>query len=124
MKENMFNWVEIPVSDFDRARSFYQQMLDVQLDENQFGEWKMGFFPGYQGEGVSGAIVAGAGYEPTSKGTLVYFNANPDLQLMLNRVKKAGGKILQEKKQISEEYGYMALLQDSEGNRIALHSRS
>lgn len=124
MKENMFNWIEIAVSDFDRAKAFYQKMLDINLDEMQFGDWKMGFFPGYQGEGVSGAIVAGPGYEPSSKGTLAYFNANPDLQVMLYRIEQAGGKIIQNKKQISEEYGYMALLEDTEGNRIALHSRS
>ena len=122
MPENVFNWIEIAVADFNRARVFYESMLGVSMEEMEFGGYKMGFFPGYNQNVVSGAIVYGNGYAPSDKGTVVYFNANPDLSEMLKRAEKAGAKILQPKKQISEEYGYMALLLDSEGNRIALHS--
>lgn len=97
-------------------------MLNVSMEEVEFGGYKMGFFPGYNDGGVSGAIVYGKEYQPGDKGVLVYFNANPDLQVALDRVEEAGGKTLQSKKQISEQYGCMALLIDSEGNRIALHS--
>lgn len=57
-------------------------------------------------------------------GTLVYFTAfSGDLNNELGRVEKAGGKVLQEKTLIAEGYGQMALILDTEGNRIALHSR-
>jgi predicted enzyme related to lactoylglutathione lyase len=61
-------------------------------------------------------------YKPSDNGTLVYMNANPDLQNVQNRIENAGGKILMQKKQISGEHGYMCLFIDTEGNRLALHS--
>jgi predicted enzyme related to lactoylglutathione lyase len=80
--------------------------------------------PGDQ-EGVSGAIIWSDAYKPSAtEGVLVYLNGNPDLQEVLSRVESAGGKILIEKRQISPQFGYMATLIDSEGNRIALHSNS
>ncbi|HNP53532.1 MAG TPA: hypothetical protein PKK69_02900, partial [Ferruginibacter sp.] len=56
------------------------------------------------------------------QGPLVYLNANPDVQLVLNRVEAAGGKIIVPKTEISPEYGFMAVIIDTEGNRVALHS--
>jgi predicted enzyme related to lactoylglutathione lyase len=53
---------------------------------------------------------------------LVYLNANPDVQRVLDKVEKAGGKIIVPKTQISPEYGYMAVIEDTEGNRVAFHS--
>jgi predicted enzyme related to lactoylglutathione lyase len=74
--------------------------------------------------GVGGALVHGGGYHIPSAtdGPLIYLNANPDVQIILDRVEAAGGKITVPKTMISPEYGYMAVIQDSEGNRIALHS--
>ena len=62
-------------------------------------------------------------YKPSStEGPLIYLNGNPDVQLILDKIENAGGKILVPKTQISPEYGYMAIFLDTEGNRIALHS--
>jgi len=74
--------------------------------------------------GVSGALVDSKGFHKPSAtdGPLLYLNGSPDVQLVLDRVEAAGGKILLPKTEISPEYGYMALIIDSEGNRIALHS--
>ena len=74
--------------------------------------------------GVGGALVDSKGFHKPSAtdGPLIYLNGNPDLQLVLDRVEAAGGKILLPKQEISAEYGFMALIQDSEGNRIGLHS--
>ena len=72
---------------------------------------------------VSGALVHAPGFhEPAANGSMVYLNANPDVQLVLDRVAAAGGSIVVPKTLISEEIGYMAVLIDSEGNRVALHS--
>lgn len=123
MMENLAAWVEIPASDFVRAKKFYQGIFDIQLmDINMGNGMKMAMFPVEEG-GVGGAICQHEEfYHPGHEGTLVYYNANPDLQMILNKVIPNGGKVLQEKTQISEEYGYMALFEDSEGNRVALHS--
>jgi hypothetical protein len=83
----------------------------------------MAFFPSGEGS-VGGALCKGDSYSPSTDGAIIYFNANPDLSFVLSKVEKAGGKIVMPKKQISEEYGYMALIIDSEGNRVALHSQN
>ena len=122
--KNIFGWVEIPATDFQRAKIFYETILDIQIQEMDFQNFKMGFFPDYNKDIVSGAIVHGEGYKPSTDGLLVYINCNPDLQDVLDRVEKAGGQVTQPKTQISPEYGYMALIIDTEGNRLGIHSQN
>ena len=123
---NALNWFEIPVSDFDRAKKFYESIFNYEMPETMMGDTRMGFFlydmPGGK---VGGAIVLNQQfYTPSDNGTLVYLNAQPDLQVVLSRVEAAGGTIIQHKTIISEEQnlGYWALIKDTEGNRVALHS--
>ncbi len=73
---------------------------------------------------VGGALVDSGGFHRPSElmGPLIYLNANPDVQLVLDKIEAAGGKILVPKTEISPEYGSMAVFLDTEGNRIALHS--
>ena len=73
---------------------------------------------------VGGAIVDSGGFHKASltEGPLIYLNANPDVQNVLDKVEAAGGKVMVPKTQISPEYGYMAVMVDTEGNRIGLHS--
>lgn len=126
LSRNVVGWFEIPVQDMARAMKFYERMLDVQLDRHQLGPLDMAWFPALEDAGgAAGSLVKQPEhYQPSTEGVLVYFTAHSgNLQNELNRVKNAGGKVLQEKTQISEEIGYMALFLDSEGNRIALHSR-
>ena len=74
--------------------------------------------------GVGGAVVDSGGFHKPSatNGPLIYLNGNPDLQLVLDKVEAAGGKIMVPKTEISPEYGCMAVIIDTEGNRIGLHS--
>ncbi|MEO6168826.1 MAG: VOC family protein [Chitinophagales bacterium] len=122
--KNALNWFEIPAMDFDRAKKFYEHIFDYQMpvivNEESF---KMGLLPS-DANGVGGAVVwHPAFYIPTStNGLLVYLNANPDAAAVLERVEPAGGKIVIAKRQISLQFGYMAVFTDSEGNRLALHS--
>jgi predicted enzyme related to lactoylglutathione lyase len=120
------NWFEIPVSDFDRAKKFYETLFNFQMPENQMGPARMGFLLyDFQNGGRGGAIVHNPEfYQPNSNGTLVYLNCEPDLSGVLNKVSGAGGKILVEKKAVAPEQqlGYWALIEDTEGNRVALHS--
>jgi predicted enzyme related to lactoylglutathione lyase len=120
---NVINWFEIPVADFERAKKFYGEILNGTLHTEKMGDHLMGFLP-MEGEGVGGAIVHGEGYTPSSDGTVVYLNGGDDLGVILSRVEPSGGKILVPKTKITEEIGYFAIFLDTEGNKIALHSRS
>jgi predicted enzyme related to lactoylglutathione lyase len=121
MLRNSINWFEIPVSDFDRAKKFYSAIYDFDMPEMTMGPNRMGFFLVEKG-GIGGAIVHGDGYTPTTSGTKVYLNGGSDLNTVLNRVEKAGGKVLLQKTLITPDLGYFAVFQDSEGNHVSLHS--
>ncbi len=126
MKNNAVGWFEIPVVSMDRAIAFYENVFDIKMDRHQFGPIEMAWFPWTQeGSGSTGSLVQHPDhYKPSTDGVLIYLTAHSgDLSNELSRVETAGGKVIQGKKQISEEYGYMALVIDTEGNRIALHSR-
>src|ERR1051325_1424604 len=98
--------------------------MGIKLNPLDLQQLKMRMFPlEDMMNGVGGAIVYNKEfYKPGTEGPLVYLNGNPDVQKVLDRVEAAGGKILVPKTQISPEYGYMAVINDTEGNRIAFHS--
>ena len=121
-QKSAINWFEIPVADFERSVKFYSDILDFEMPTRQMGDNQMGFFEHVQGEGIGGAIVHGDGYVPSFDGTLVYLNAGDDLQQVLDRVEAAGGEVFQPKMEIGENIGYLALITDPDGNRVALHS--
>jgi predicted enzyme related to lactoylglutathione lyase len=120
-EQHMVNWFEIPVSDFDRARRFYETIFDITMTISEIQGYKMAFFPSFHGK-ISGAICFGEGYIPSGAGSLLYLNANPDVNLVLDRATAAGGRIIVPKTLISADMGYYAFIVDTEGNRIALHS--
>lgn len=124
--DNALNWFEIPVTDFDRAKAFYESILEFQMPVTTMDKATMGFLLyDFKNQKVGGAIVHDPEFlQPSASGTLVYLNCNPDLQMVLERVEKAGGKILNQKELISEEQnlGFWALILDTEGNRLGLHS--
>jgi hypothetical protein len=124
MNTHAINWFEIPVSDFDRAKKFYETVFDFQMPENIMGPARMGFLLyDFQNGGRGGAIVHNPEfYTPSANGSLIYLNCEPDLQVNLDRVESAGGKILTPKTDIGRNLGFWALILDTEGNRIAFHS--
>ena len=72
---NPVSWFEIPVTDFDRAKSFYESIMDITLSENKIGDSKMGWFPWDQGgPGSAGTIIQHPAYTPSHEGTLVYLS--------------------------------------------------
>lgn len=124
MKYNMVGWFEIPVNDMDRAKAFYESVFRVEIKVVDFGGLLMGWFPDRGDvQGAQGTLIKQESYIPSQEGTLVYFISD-DVQNELDRIEAAGGKIYQPKTQISPEHGYMGVFIDSEGNRIALHSRN
>jgi len=126
LKHNVVGWFEVPVADMDRAVKFYETVFDFKLQREQMGELDMAWFPwNMEAQGSPGSLVCLPDfYKPSQDGTLIYFTAHSgNLANELGKVEKAGGKVLMEKKQISEEHGFMALFLDTEGNRVAMHSR-
>jgi len=126
MKTNIVGWFEVPVVDIDRAVAFYSAVFGFELQTQQFDDEIMAWFPYEEGkEGASGTLLYHKEkYTPSEQGVVVYFSApSDDLSNELSRVVNAGGKIIQEKTLIAEDYGYYALILDTEGNRIGLHSK-
>ncbi len=121
---NAISWFEIPSTDLDRAQKFYETIFGLNLIVMDMPNMKMRMFPLEDMMCVGGAIVDSGGFHKPSAtdGPLIYLNGNPDVQMVLDKVEAAGGKILVPKTEISPEYGYMAVIIDTEGNRIGLHS--
>jgi uncharacterized protein len=124
--KNAISWFEIPAMDVDRAQKFYETIFEISMTKLDLPNIKMRMFPLEDMTGIGGSVVDSGGFHKPSStdGPLIYLNANPDVQNILDKVEAAGGKILVPKTQISEEFGYMAVLLDTEGNRIGLHSIS
>lgn len=123
--QNAISWFEIPTIDLDRAQKFYETIFGVKLNALDVANIRMRMFPiDDPMTGIGGAIVHTESFYVPSKtdGPLLYLNGNPDVQHVLDKVEKAGGKIVVPKTLISPEHGHMAVFIDTEGNRIALHS--
>ena len=123
--QNAISWFEIGTTDLERATKFYETIFNVKLNPLDLDNIKMRMFPlDDVMNGVGGAIVFSGGFHKPSAtdGPLIYLNGNPDVQNVLDKVEAAGGKIMVPKTEISPEYGYMAVIMDTEGNRIGLHS--
>ncbi|MFZ4506986.1 MAG: VOC family protein [Fimbriimonas sp.] len=116
------NWFEIPAVDFDRAVTFYETILAIAINRAEMGGVAMGIFPHSDG-GVGGHIQGPSedDNKPSSSGTIVYLDAEGKLDASIERVEGAGGKILLPKMKIDEE-GYIALVLDTEGNKVGLHA--
>lgn len=126
MEQNMVGWFEIPVLDMKRAKTFYEKVFQIKIQVQDLGGTQMGWFPWAEGKtGAAGSLILQPDwYKPSvTDGVLVYF-ASTDVQIELDSVESAGGKVLKLKTQISPDIGYMGLFLDTEGNRIALHSRN
>jgi predicted enzyme related to lactoylglutathione lyase len=123
---NVLTWFEIPVSDIQRARKFYEAILDIEMINRNDGNEEAVFFPHDPGViqatsgRVTGVLSKSNKNSPSTNGTMVYINASPSLQTVLDRVEKAGGKIIAPKTEIPA--GYIAVIVDSEGNKVGLHA--
>ena len=122
--KNAISWFEIPSTNLNRAQKFYETIFGISLTPEDLPNFKMRMFPIEDKMGVGGAIVDSGGFHKPSatEGPLIYLNANPDVQNVLDKVEAAGGQIMVPKTEISPDYGYMAVIIDTEGNRIGFHS--
>lgn len=123
---NILTWFEIPVSNIDRAKKFYETILDIEMVKRTDGDDEAVFFPfnpniiqATSGR-VTGVLSKTEKNIPSSNGTIVYINASPGIQTVLNKVEPAGGKIIVPKMTIPA--GFIAIILDSEGNKVGLHA--
>lgn len=121
MKNNAINWFEIFVSDFDRAKTFYETILARPLTPAAMEGCQMGLFAEGGEGGTGGAITKMEGYTPGPGGTLVYLDVEGDLDGVLHRIPGAGGKVIRDRMPIPP-HGFIGIFEDSEGNVVGLHS--
>jgi len=115
-------WFDIPVLDLDRAINFYSNVLKIQLRKEQAGPGVgMAMLPREDGS-VSGCLVQNMDTKPSESGPLLYLNTDGQLDEAIDAVEKHGGRVIARRHSISP-FGFRAIVMDSEGNRIALHSQ-
>jgi hypothetical protein len=113
-------WTDIPVVDLDRAIRFYSAVLGADVSKQSQGGFDFGLLPHYD-QNVSGCLVKAEGNQPSRTGPLLYLSVEGRLDDALVAAREHGGAILKEKESIGP-HGLRAIIVDSEGNRIALHS--
>jgi predicted enzyme related to lactoylglutathione lyase len=119
--KNFVTWFEIPAYNHYRSVAFYNYIYGIEITTVELNGFAMGFFPAENG--IGGAIVTGQGCVPSETGPLIYLNGGNDLDNVLAKVNEAGGRVIMSKTFLSETAGFFALFIDSEGNRLALHSK-
>ena len=113
-------WFDIPVTDLDRAVKFYRAVLNIAIEKETFEGYSLGVFA--HGEGNGGCLVLNEA-EIAAGGVLLYLNVNGRIQDAVSKVVPNGGSVLQPTHSIAP-HGFCAVVLDSEGNRIALHSET
>jgi hypothetical protein len=117
---NQIVWVDIPVGDLDRAAKFYSALLGENVTKQSFSGFTLALLP-HADTHVSGCLVTSRDNRPSRQGPLIYLNVNGRMDAAVSTVAAHGGEVLQDKHQIGP-YGFRAIVLDSEGNKIALHS--
>lgn len=118
---NSINWFELPSTNFERAVKFYSEILNgsIQVVDLENGA-KMGMLPNFSEGGIGGHIGFGLGNSPSENGAVVFLNGGEDLNVILNKVEPAGGKVVTTK--TKSPGGFMGMFIDTEGNKVALHN--
>ena len=119
---NAVTWFEIPTRDFTRATNFYEQLLEKKLIPYGDGI-SYALFPSTENE-VVGALVQRPGHDSCNNGSLIYLNVDGQLDATLERAQKLNAKIVTPRMQVPGGKSFFAHFEDSEGNRIGLHSRT
>ena len=117
---NQIVWCDIPVTDLDSAIKFYSGILGKPVTKESVAGMTFGLLP-HAYDGVAGCLVVAADDKPGANGPMIYMNCEGRLDIAIATVELNGGTILKAKHQIGE-HGFRAIILDSEGNRIALHT--
>lgn len=118
---NIINWFEIPCQNLERAAKFYEAVLDIALQREDFMGVPHAIFKTSTTEGVGGALVQDSNNTPAARGSRVYLSADGKLDACIARIEQHGGQIVQPRTSIGP-LGALAMLRDTEGNYVGLHS--
>lgn len=119
-QHNRAVWFDVPVVDLGRATAFYSAVLGIDVHEESFGEYRFAVLAHDQGNG--GCLVPRPEEIASDRGLLVYFNVQGRIRDAVRQVAGKGGRVVEDVHAIGP-HGFRALVHDSEGNRIALHSQ-
>ena len=125
MSADTLCWTDIPVTNLDRAIQFYSAILGKDVRKMSEAEFEYGLLP-HEEQNASGCLCVGGHSvgnknKPSETGPLIYLSVEGRLNEAVKAARVNGGKVLQERQQIGP-HGVRAIIVDSEGNRIALHS--
>ena len=121
--KNPVGWFEIHVADMQRAKVFYEAVFKRPLFALETGDesYSMHVFAGdVQSAGATGALVHHQMRQPTSEGVMVYFSCE-DCAVESQLAIEHGGCVFKPKRSIGDN-GFIAIIGDTEGNAIGLHS--
>ncbi len=120
-QHNRTVWTDTPVADLDRAINFYANVLSITVSKEQFGEIEFAVLEHKEGNG--GCLVVKPEDISADKGILVYMNVDGRIRDAVTKVSENGGKVVEDTHSIGP-HGFRAIILDSEGNRLALHSET
>jgi uncharacterized protein len=120
-QKNRAVWVDVPVADLDRAQRFYAAVLGIAVHRESFQSFNFCMLDHHDGNG--GCLVVKPEEIAANGGLLVYFNVDGRIKDAVAKVEPNGGSIVQPPHSIGP-HGFRAVVKDSEGNRIALHSNT
>jgi hypothetical protein len=123
MSRSTICWTDIPVIDMKRAVAFYSELLGREVPLHDYDDWKYGLLPHAEARPSVCLAPADEEHQPGRNGPLVYLAVDGRLDAAIKVAADKGGKVLENKRQIGP-YGFRAIIVDSEGNRIALHSET
>ena len=113
-------YFEIPVTNMNRAVTFYEELMELKLDRQVVDGYEMALFPFTDGApGATGALAKGDVYKPSKDGAIIYFQVR-DIKSTVEKAQKLGRPILYPVKDVGEA-GFVAEIEDTEGNRLALN---
>jgi len=118
---NRVVWFDLPVVELDRAVDFYQHVLAIKVSKEKYENFEFAILEHDEGNG--GCLVPGKTPGDENEGILIYLNVNGRLENAVAQVDKFGGKMIEPIHAIGP-HGFRALVRDSEGNRVALHSET
>lgn len=121
---NAINWFELPTRDMERAIRFYRATLAVTLKREVFGGHDHAIFPAQDpagGNSVAGALVAAPHLTPSTAGAVIYLQCHDGVTAALARAQAAGAKVVMPHTHIGDN-GWIAIIDDLEGNRVGLHA--
>ncbi|MBL8849404.1 MAG: hypothetical protein JNG89_06960 [Planctomycetaceae bacterium] len=119
--ESQVVWFDIPCLDLDRAIRFYNSVLNCEVQKHEGPGFALGVLP-HEGQAIGGCLVTGMGDQPSDHGVLIYLNCDGRLDDAVAAVIPQGGTVVTPAHSIAP-HGRRAIVLDSEGNRVALHSR-